>query len=228
MQLLKSEVSSTAMLEGAFWDQDATAPFSSSKGYFRRAPFLLALTVLPPLSTAAVAQDFPTAISITSYGEFRSIDALKVRHQTARLPRSASARLARIRANLSLQVAELSRILHVERPTIYSWMRDDGVALRSDNRERLERLEGLAHRWQRISNLPVGPRIRRTNETGESVVSLLEQDRVVAAEELLLALAAGPEHPPARRVPSVREVLAQRGLETTKGSRRDKDNPNAR
>jgi transcriptional regulator with XRE-family HTH domain len=128
------------------------------------------------------------------------------------MPRSASEKLARIRANLSLSVAELARVLQVERPTIYAWMRDDSVSPRAENRFRLDQLHGLARRWERLSNLPIGKLVREANDAGDSLVSILEAERFEDAAQFLEPIALRAKEGAVRRVPSVRESLERHGL----------------
>jgi transcriptional regulator with XRE-family HTH domain len=129
------------------------------------------------------------------------------------VPRATSERLARIRANLSLNVAELARILRVERPTIYAWMRDEIASLRTENRQRLDRLDFLARRWGALSTFPVGGLIRATNDAGDSLLSLLERERFSDALRILEALPEKVADAARPRVPTVRESLQRHGLE---------------
>jgi DNA-binding XRE family transcriptional regulator len=177
--------------------------------------------MLSPASTAlgavpgAALQNRPTSwVDYAPYGS--SLSRLPID-----LPRSASSKLARIRANLSLKVAELARILRVERPTIYAWMRDASIALRTENGERLDRLEEVALAWERLSKLPVGSLVRQRSDSRESVASLLEAGRNDEAEDLLRAIAASGQSRPARRVASVRETLEKHGLQSKIRSSRD-------
>ncbi len=132
-------------------------------------------------------------------------------------PRTPSENLARIRANLSLNVSELARILGVERPTIYSWMGDDEVVLRPDNRRRLAQLERVALHWREGSELPVGALIRQANPRGESVVSLLEARQYESAMRMLSSLRAKAKEKPRRRLPTVQDSLKAQKRSTNIG-----------
>lgn len=122
--------------------------------------------------------------------------------------------LARIRANLSLNISELAQVLGVQRPTIYAWMGEDDVVLRRENRERLDRLEQVALFWESKTHLPVGGRIRDEDAEGNSVVALLAKDEHEHARQVLDSLRPKVEQPPQRRVPSLRESLEKQGLQS--------------
>lgn len=168
------------------------------------APFLVAATTLGATHFLPPSLAIPTNFSeIAPQRDFR---------RAVTVPRTASEKLARIRASLSLNVAELGRILKVERPTIYAWMRDDSVSLRPENRIRLDRLYAFAKRWETLSNLPIGTLVRETNDAGDSVASLLDIERYAAAVQLLEAMAERMKEAPIRRVPSLRKSLEEYGL----------------
>jgi DNA-binding XRE family transcriptional regulator len=198
----------------ALWNEDLTATGSAPLRSRWEPWALLCLAV----TTAGSAQyafpslsvpDISESSTWTDYTEL--VQIARVPPSTA-IPRSASEKLARIRANLSLNVTEMARVLKVERPTIYAWMRDDTVALRSENRLRLDRLHSLAKRWEERSTLPVARLLRDSNDAGESLLELLEAERFDDARNLLDALAQRGREAPSRRVPSVRESLEQYGL----------------
>ncbi len=88
---------------------------------------------------------------------------------------SAASVVASIRSSLSLQMKELARVLGVERPTVYAWMRDEAQP-QPQNRARLVELHKFASDWNRLSKLPIGPRVRRElGPEGKSLVDLLAE-----------------------------------------------------
>lgn len=222
MQLHEMANASDSPMMDTYWLQEATSPYSAAPRSPRSmALWLAALSMLSPASTAlGVALGGALQSRPTSWIDYAPYSAPASRLPVS-LPRSASSKLARVRANLSLQVAELARVLEVERPTIYAWMRDESIALRAENAERLDRLEEVALTWERLSELPIGSLVRKRGDSGESVVSLLEQERHTEAEELLREIAANAEHRPVRRVASVRETLEKHGLESKIRASRD-------
>lgn len=221
MQLLGSEISSTKGYATPAWSPHVATYFDISSATSLYAPVWLALALLSPSAAAAFTRDSSAMEGITSWCECKPCTTPSAALVRAQLPRSASSKLARIRSNLSLQVAELARILRVERPTIYSWMRDDNIELRSENRERLDQLEDLAISWQELSSAPLGSLIRTPNESGSSIVSLLEQQRFSEAQKLIEAVAQASGHKPERRLPSVRESLAKSGIDVSISTSRD-------
>jgi transcriptional regulator with XRE-family HTH domain len=120
--------------------------------------------------------------------------------------------LAAARAHLSLSIVEVASALEVERPTVYAWL-----AGRSEpherNRRRLQRLFDVALRWSRLSNAPLGNRVRHPDEHGMSLLDLLRTGRFEEAGARLDALARTVLPEPAAKAPSVRQVLARHGLE---------------
>jgi transcriptional regulator with XRE-family HTH domain len=80
-----------------------------------------------------------------------------------------------IRSSLSLNINEMARVVHVERPTIYDW-----VGGRSnphpDNLERLSKVFTIAQQWKRISPLPVDSYVCQSDMTGKSIVDLLSEE----------------------------------------------------
>lgn len=226
MQLCEMEDASLSPMMGPSWLQETTGLYSSPYSGAPRsqrsmALWLAALSMLSPASTAlGVALGGALPNRPTSWVDFSPYSA-PLSRLPINLPRSASSKLARVRANLSLQIAELARILRVERPTIYAWTRDENIALRAENAERLARLEEVALAWHRLATLPIGNLVRQRSASGESVVSLLEQERYAEATELLRAIAASAGTRPPRRVASIRETLEKHGLESKIRATRD-------
>jgi DNA-binding transcriptional regulator YiaG len=85
--------------------------------------------------------------------------------------------IAAIRSSLSLQIKELAEILRVQRPTVYSWIKNE-VEPSPTNRERLQYLYRIARKWKQLCNLPADSLIRSTGADGHSVLELLKADEV--------------------------------------------------
>lgn len=85
--------------------------------------------------------------------------------------------VAAIRAALSLRVTELAAILHVERPTVYAWIRGDSTPL-DHNYQRLAALFNLAHWWERVSDRALGSAVRQAFPDEEPIVTLLTRDEL--------------------------------------------------
>ena len=178
----------------------------------RLALLCLAATTLGAAQFLSPSLAVPDLLERSSWIEYGGRGQPGSRGPSVAIPCSVSEKLARIRANLSLNVSELARVLKVKRPTIYAWMRDDAAILRSENRLRIDRLHSLARRWEARSKLPIEGLVRETNEAGESLVSLLEANRFEDAAYLIEALVERRMKAPERRIPSVRESLERHGL----------------
>jgi DNA-binding transcriptional regulator YiaG len=81
-------------------------------------------------------------------------------------------KLAGIRRYLSLSVTDLAKVLHVGRPTVYSWLRDE-ANLRVEHARRLESIYGLARKWKTMSSRPVGAFLNRPVASGSTLMALL-------------------------------------------------------
>jgi|SRR5271157_1787100 len=84
----------------------------------------------------------------------------------------AHEKLAGIRRYLSMSVTDMAKVLHVRRPTIYSWLRNE-PSLRADHSRRLEAVYNKAREWRSISSKPVGEHLDRPITPGPSLLSLL-------------------------------------------------------
>lgn len=85
--------------------------------------------------------------------------------------------IAYIRSSLSLQVKELAEILRVQRPTIYSWIKEESEPS-TTNRQRLQQIFRLATSWNHNCYLPADRFIRAPNEDGYSVLDMLREEHL--------------------------------------------------
>lgn len=123
--------------------------------------------------------------------------------------------LGRIRHELSLNTAELARVLNVSRPTVYAWA--EGGPAKPENRMRLALLRDVAESWRSLRPEPVGPHVREPAADGRTLVDLLvapalDSARIVSRLEQLAAIHA--ERDAQRRAPgpSMRELAAKHGF----------------
>lgn len=87
-----------------------------------------------------------------------------------------SAALATIRSHFSLQIKELALILGVQRPTIYSWMRDESKP-QPDNRHRISQILRFVSYWQNLGGKPLGDLVRNHfDEQGRTLLDLFSQN----------------------------------------------------
>jgi hypothetical protein len=83
--------------------------------------------------------------------------------------------LAFVRHYFSLNTTDLSRILLVERPTIYAWL-DDKWEPNQENRGRIRKLYQLARAWREISKHPIGRFLREPLDGEFSLMDHLVRD----------------------------------------------------
>lgn len=88
-----------------------------------------------------------------------------------------------IRSLLGLNVSELAAILHVQRPTVYSWQAGTAEP-HLENAACLRRAYELAMHWSRLCSEPIGEWVRKPlDQNGLTLVLLLAQD---SPNELLI------------------------------------------
>ena len=124
-----------------------------------------------------------------------------------------AAAVAEIRSTLSLSITELSAMLDVKRPTIYSWLRGDSLP-QSRNLERIAVLHQISRRWDELSGRPLRRHLRHAfSENGTTLFGLLKRDDLAfdEIEKHLLALA---KLPASQKLPSMKELAAGHGLST--------------
>jgi hypothetical protein len=110
--------------------------------------------------------------------------------ESAEVVDSASDLLTRIRAHLSVNTTEIARVLGVERPTIYGWMKATHFP-QSEHRARLLNLAKLATFWTEHSREPLGDFKNAFVQEGSTFLELLSALRgdYAKAERVLLDLA---------------------------------------
>ncbi len=80
-----------------------------------------------------------------------------------------------LRRYFSLNISDLARVLHVERPTVYAWLKGSS-APHPGNLKRLERIYRLARDWRARSSAPMGIYVREPIENGRSVLDHLAEE----------------------------------------------------
>lgn len=148
-------------------------------------------------------------------------------------------RVLLLRRWFSLSVAEAARVLHVKRPTIYSWQHGKAPAA-PKNLGRLRNVFELANEWRAISAEPMGNhRKEPLGPAGRTLVDLLSEDDIsrarVSATMARAAVAIARHH--ARRPMSGAELAKRLGFkqlseadvvanvarESVRGSRKSRD-----
>ena len=85
---------------------------------------------------------------------------------------SVSDMLACVRTAFSLNVKQLAQTMGVERPTIYTWIRDEGEP-RPDNLRHLRAVWELAELWLKLARRPIGKLLQAVVVDDQSVLDLL-------------------------------------------------------
>lgn len=131
--------------------------------------------------------------------------------------------LADIRAAFSLNVTQLALVLQVERPTIYAWLAGEQIPL-IENRRRVAAVWELASVWMRLTNRPLGDRLRLRVYGDEDLLSLLQAAplRAVAIERALRELAKEPSKLPTEPGGKGRELDARLGRSGPSPSARER------
>jgi len=97
-----------------------------------------------------------------------------------------SAQLRYVRRHLSLNVSQLAKVLSVQRPTIYKWIKDESIP-RARQAESLNNLYSIANWWAEMSGMPVGKYVTLPVIKGRSLVQLLA-NASTKRDELRIAL----------------------------------------
>ena len=89
-----------------------------------------------------------------------------------------SERLTFVQSYFNLPVSQLARILKVQRPTIYSWLRDPPSTLREANFNRLELVHRLALSIHRAVKMTVSDVSAVRLSSGETLLNVLLADKI--------------------------------------------------
>ena len=118
--------------------------------------------------------------------------------------------LAGIRRYLSLSISDLAKVLRVERPTVYSWIKGEAIP-RANNVSRIGDVYSMAREWRLMSSAPIKGMLN-TPCHGETLLSLLSVETIdeVAIHRLLIALRKALDRVPPRK--SVAEIAQERGV----------------
>jgi hypothetical protein len=122
--------------------------------------------------------------------------------------------LAFVRHHLSLNATDLSRILLVERPTVYAWL-DGKWDPKQENKGRIRKLYQIARAWYEMSKQPIGKLLREPLDGDTSLMDHLVRDtlEVAAINRVLSAIHELSDHKAkTKRVRSIREIAKQRGF----------------
>jgi hypothetical protein len=122
--------------------------------------------------------------------------------------------LAFARHYLSLNTTDLSRILLVERPTVYAWL-DGKWDPKQENKGRIRKLYQVARNWHEKLKQPIGKLLREPVDGNASLMDYLVRDTLELAtinRVLTVIRELAERKAKTKRVRSVREVAKQRGF----------------
>jgi hypothetical protein len=122
--------------------------------------------------------------------------------------------LALVRHYFSLNTTDLSRILLVERPTVYAWL-DGKWEPNQENRNRIRKLHQLARVWQEKSKQPIGRFLREPIDGEFSLMDHLVRDPLdtMTVDRVLNALHEQLDQKTrTKRARSVRMIAKQSGF----------------
>lgn len=92
-------------------------------------------------------------------------------------PASVGKMTATIRSSFGLTIKDLAGVLRVERPTVYSWLRDDSEP-NVDNRERLQSVFALAKSWMSLVSSDKKPDLKAKVLDGKSLLEYLKEEHL--------------------------------------------------
>lgn len=119
--------------------------------------------------------------------------------------------LAAIRRYLSLNVSDLAKVLRVERPTVYSWLKGEALP-RSANIDRIGTIYSIAREWRQMSATPVRGMLNTRYDDNVPLLALLSEETIDEAttRQSLARLRIALERVPVRK--SVTEIAKERGI----------------
>lgn len=125
-----------------------------------------------------------------------------------------SSDLLEIRNSFGLSITATARVLRVERPTIYAWLKSTSTPSVA-NRRRLRTIASLATTWG-TSGANTPPDLSAPLADGMSLMELLVEEhlRTVTISQSLTQVAAQQRERPRRRR-SLTQVAADRGIRTS-------------
>jgi hypothetical protein len=141
----------------------------------------------------------------------------------AATPLDVSRQLAFVRHYLSLNTTDLSKILLVERPTVYAWL-DGRWDPKQENKGRIRKLYQFARTWQEISRQPIGKLLHEPVDGDASLMDYLVRGslEIAAINRVLEVVGAMVERKSkTKRVRNVREVAKQRGFKPITSTQED-------
>lgn len=142
---------------------------------------------------------------------------------TAVTPTDVGRQLAFMRHYLSLNTTDMSKMLLVERPTVYAWL-DGKWDPKQENKGRIRKLYQVARTWREMSKQPVGKLLREPVDGETSLMDYLVRHSLeVAAINRVLEVLHGiaERQIKAKRVSSVREIARQRGFKPLPSAEED-------
>jgi len=130
---------------------------------------------------------------------------------------SFKTQIATIRSALSLQMKELAEAVGVERPTVYSWIKDQNTP-QPTNRQRLHAIYRLAEQWNKLISTPLGKALHYVDTEGRSLFDLLRDSPIPTStihNRLRLVAQTLKSGPPVNST-SVRELARKHSIDLSR------------
>jgi hypothetical protein len=107
-------------------------------------------------------------------------------------PTAVTVALTELQEQFAFNISELSAVLQVSRPTVYSWIRGDAEP-RGGSLQRIDRLNTLVKRWNTISSQSIASVLRGRPIERSRVMVLLADDKVLVPDAIgvIQRIAAG-------------------------------------
>ncbi|HED12158.1 MAG TPA: hypothetical protein ENI62_00610 [Gammaproteobacteria bacterium] len=130
---------------------------------------------------------------------------------------SFKTQIATIRSALSLQMKELAEAVGVERPTMYSWIKDQNTP-QPANRQRLHSIYRFAEQWNKLISTPLGKALHHVDTEGHSLFDLLRDVPIPTStihNRLRMMVQAAKSAPPTHST-SVRELARKHNIDLSR------------
>ena len=107
-------------------------------------------------------------------------------------PTAVTVLLTELQEHFALNISELSAVLQVSRPTMYSWIRGDAEP-RGRSLQRIDLLNTLVKRWNAISSQSIASVLKGRPIERSKVMALLADDKVLVPDAIgmIQSIAAG-------------------------------------
>ena len=165
-----------------------------------------------PLPSSIAGRSFPTGATCQiRYAPQRRRDSSDDEDDA---PSAVTLALTELQEQFAFNISELSAVLQVSRPTVYSWIRGDAEP-RGGSLQRIDLLNTLVKRWNAISSQSIASVLKGRPIERSKVMVLLADDKVLVPDAIgvIQSIAAGMtsqgirlrDRRPSKRSPEARQ-----------------------